>query len=284
VEAVDPIAIRATQRPAFVTIRRQAQTATPLAVRLEFGGDAKNGQDYQYLPAMVEFAAGQATRIVAVIPLASADAERSTVVVAVKPDPDALYDLGTPAACDVIIVATEALGALELSKALDGDGDGLTAAREAELGTDPDTPTLVLEQGWNLVSIPLLPEEGWTLARQLGQAGEHVLVVWRWDGEGYQPVDPQADVLIPGHGYFVYALESCASELPLSALGDGRRTLTPGWQLIGPIRGGQLSSEVAGLVLWGMEEGAYVAPAENWVQPMKGYWLFSLPTQDIVLP
>ncbi len=54
--------------PAVFLVTRNGQMATPLFVRLKIGGKATNGLDYQYVNSFVEFAAGQATLAVQIIP------------------------------------------------------------------------------------------------------------------------------------------------------------------------------------------------------------------------
>jgi hypothetical protein len=283
-EVLEPVAVADTGTPAIVLVRRQGQTAPPVDVRLEIAGDARNAVDYDYIAPVVQFAAGQATRTLTLTPAAAfASDVCRTVTLALKADP-AVYELAEPAACAVVIAPNGALADLAREKALDADGDGLSAAREAALGTDPERVTLIIHQGWNLVSIPLVPDAGWTVEDQLGDALGSILGIWAYEGGQYRLLEEGSEPLRPGRGYFVCALADCIAELPPAQASDGRVDLVPGWQLIGPVRGGQLDADLAGRGFLGLEDGVYVAPPDNWAKPMKGYWLYSEREQAVVLP
>ncbi|MBT3289247.1 MAG: hypothetical protein HN849_05690 [Victivallales bacterium] len=84
----------------------------------------------------------------------------------------------------------------------DRDGDGYTDQQEADRGTDPDLYTVLVEPGWNLISLARVPEDN-TVATIFGAALRGMVgEVWQWNAATlrYETVE----TLEPQRGHWVF--------------------------------------------------------------------------------
>ena len=183
----------------------------------------------------------------------------------------------------------------------------------AEQKTDPDTCTDVvaysfdidLEEGWNLISVPVIPMDQ-SIEVVLNDVMGNLSGVWTYD-----PLNPNAvdgwlsyapgvpsnlDTMTAGYGYWIYMENPDTLTVSGTLMAPGQtppmRTLVPGWNLIGhygvyPKLGEcALSSMIntyTGMPrwvdpLWGFEDGAFFAVytwwyEEGYMNPGYGYWI-----------
>jgi len=152
------------------------------------------------------------------------------------------------------------------------------------------TFTLELKQGWNLISLPLEPEDI-AVANVLSGISEKYAIVWGFDPAAgwkkYQPGKPSdLQELMPGRGYWIKMREaqslSMVGNLPSKSV-----LLSSGWNLVGfnSRESMDVTAALAGisekcLIVWGFD------PAAGWkkYQPGKpsdlqtfeagnGYWI-----------
>ncbi|MBL9128450.1 MAG: type I secretion C-terminal target domain-containing protein [Verrucomicrobiales bacterium] len=154
---VEGFAQRNGQIPATVRLQRTGDLRTDLALRLELGGTAVNGRDYEFLDPSIRFAPGQAIVSLSVRPLATGLGQGAsrTVDIGLVPD-DHAYAALEPWFARVFIVDTRIDGAatfggwrdrhfpghtadLRAFASGDSDRDGLTELDEYVFGTDPRT-------------------------------------------------------------------------------------------------------------------------------------------------
>jgi hypothetical protein len=286
VEAVEALALVAEGQPGTVMVRRTGMLARPATVWLSTSGTATAGTDFAALPTRVTFAAWETAVYLDVEPLpgASVSGPRESVLISVRPDPAGQYTVGEPAGAAVWLYV-DAAAAVDsngdgISDREDADLDGLTLAEEALLGSNPTVPTLVLQRGWNLVSVPGLPVGEQTLAAQLG-ADFHG-VVWGWENNQYALLTNQP--MQPGRGYLVCAYEDVALDLHGLREATGEVTLTPGWNLVGPIHGGLWPGQLPGPLYRLLAYGTYLQLDPPLLLPMNGYWVYSNSVTTVRLP
>lgn len=150
----------------------------------------------------------------------------------------------------------------------------LLAACLAGSSIPAETFELTLEPGWNLVSIPIAPEDT-SIADVL--QGHGTGPVWGWDGNAFF----RAQTIVPGQGYWVFVRAGDGSgnervgititgELPPKA----NIALTPGWNLAGPLPGYEFFPD---LLLqpwsWNRDTTGYLKPGGQTWKPGDGYWL-----------
>ncbi len=82
---------------------------------------------------------------------------------------------------------------------VDKDGDGLTDAEEAALGSDPNSYELSLKAGWNLMSVARIPDDN--SSGKIFMGTDVVGTVWIWDDNQFKV----ATELLPSRGHWVYA-------------------------------------------------------------------------------
>ncbi len=180
----------------------------------------------------------------------------------------------------------EQFGHLDQDEKTDYDGDGVNDLTEWQVGSDPfsqDGFVCVLAPHWNLASIPIVPEQG---SPQIVYGENTLGNVWGWDGAGYFAM---AD-LAPKMGYWVYGqlasgIESVA--IPVRGLPPTNRnaTLSPGWNLIGPLSDGVAPDslkEAEAIWYWDVQKQSYtlLALAEPLLRG-RGYWVYL--NQEITL-
>jgi hypothetical protein len=267
-------------------VRRSGMLARPATVWLTVAGTARSGTDFGALPARVSFAAWETAVYVDVQPLpgAAISGSAESVLVTVRTDPAGQYTVGEPASAAVWLY-TDAAAATDsngdgICDREDGDFDGLTLAEEALLGSDPTLPTLVLRQGWNLVTVPGLPAGEQTLAAQLGAGFRGFVYGWE-NGQYALLIDRPMQ---PGRAYLVCVAEDTVLDLAGLTLGSGEVVLAPGWNLVGPIRGGLWPGQAPGAVYRLGAYGSYDLLDPLLLLPMTGYWVYSDGVCTVHLP
>ncbi len=168
----------------------------------------------------------------------------------------------------------------------DTDGGGVTDGDEVAYGTDPlssdddyyPAHTIVLRQGWNLISLPVQLREN-----AVSSVFPLSLATYIYDTEEGRYIE--ANSVEPGRSYFVLS-EVDTSYTVLSMPLDGYEIdVHPGWNMIGSIYGvpvavDAISSAPEGLILPGSlyryntESGRYVSSYE--IEPGVGYWVLCL--------
>jgi len=113
----------------FTFSRSGGGTSSALPVSYTAGGTAVSGSDFTALSGTVTIPAGQATASVTVTPVDDSAVEGSETVV-VTLTAGGGYQVGSPSSATVTIADDD-------GAAVDTDGDGLTDAQEAALGTNP---------------------------------------------------------------------------------------------------------------------------------------------------
>ena len=95
------------------------------------------------------------------------------------------------------------------------DGDAFSNLQEYLAGTDPreadEAESLLLETGWNLISLPSNVED--PTPRALFE-GRHRGSLWNWYGNRYHRVDPDQQ-LVPKQGYWIFVHREGAGEVLL---------------------------------------------------------------------
>jgi hypothetical protein len=146
---------------------------------------------------------------------------------------------------------------------------------------------LVLHPGWNLVSLPVVPETADVATLFAGLSGTSS--VWRWTNSGTE----RADQLQPLEGYWIDVASSGrdTSEVRVRVRGqavtDARRRLEVGWNLIGPAVDGTRPAlaSVAGTVwTWDAERQQYAqVDGDSGLQAGRGYWLYATAACQVYL-
>ena len=137
--------------------------------------------------------------------------------------------------------------------------------------------TLELSTGWNMVSLPVLPEDP-SAASVLGGVGFYQLVTW--SGTGYVI----ASDFESGRGYWLLVLQDTNITVTGIPVDEVTLTLSPGWSMIGGPNSVVTASDVFPgfyqLVTW---TGTGYTPATVF-EPGKGYWALVLEETQIQLP
>ena len=151
-----PHALRNGSVPAVIAIRREGRENRRISVPLEFGGDAANGRDYEFIEPEVTFEPFQKEVLVSIVPKADAVSTGSAKLVQVSVVPnESAYASLDPWLASVLIVDTNANGLLTLAdwkarvapgnrqslaafSRSDPDGDALNNFQEYALSTNPN--------------------------------------------------------------------------------------------------------------------------------------------------
>ena len=124
--------------------------------------------------------------------------------------------------------------------------------------------TLNLSRGWNLCSLPFMPDEDSIFL--LNEAGS---AFWRWENGRFK----QLDNFLPGQGFWMYVQSAC--ELKLKGVEGDAVPLRKGWNLVGPTTD---NPSFGNATVWGMEgkQMVHVSPGDGGkgLQQGKGYWIF----------
>lgn len=174
------------------------------------------------------------------------------------------------------------------------DFDLLNNLQEHAINSNPLRTTIALLPGWNLVSVPQKPPAGASLQDQIGPAAS--LPIWSWDGTAYSRADAQgrdgaATPLEPTRAYWIHALELVVFEPAGTKWDNGVADLEPGWNLVGPVFGGELPEQsgqyravwLADVWTWDADVQRYV-PVRGNVQSTRGYWLFTTESPQLPMP
>lgn len=168
----------------------------------------------------------------------------------------------------------------------DADGDGWPDWHEFLENTNPrdreSCPPgrafrLALAKGWNLVSLPVVPENA-SLSDIFGTAVHGR--VWQWaqtDGDG-EPSYREARQIDAHTAYWVYATEAVERIVPGTPHSSGGIRIPRGWSMSGAGGPMQLPEAVRrdGTVWgWSAEKQAYVPAQEGVLEEGKGYWIWS---------
>lgn len=156
-----------------------------------------------------------------------------------------------------------------------------------------DTLSIKLVSGWNLISIPLEPENN-SISSIMSSSLSEIESVWGFiNGEWmvYKPGEPEISNmgnLLPGYGYWIKSSGNVEEILVSGKQNNGAATLTKGWNLIGfnniTILNtsdviSSLSEEVE--IVWAYDNGkwnAYDPKKENFsdlyeIEPGRAFWL-----------
>jgi len=144
---------------------------------------------------------------------------------------------------------------------------GLATQLDFEMTREAGAFVLNLGQQWNLISLPLTPDET-TRPMLINAAFDNVL---RWyDGNDYQTTDTPTTRV----GYWI--LVDNADTLNLVGPRDPATNiiLQPGWNLVGPTFNAQLptGAPIVGTI-WGWTGGTYNVASQ--LDEGKGYWIYS---------
>ena len=128
-----------------------------------------------------------------------------------------------------------------------------------------ETLMLELNPGWNLISVPMFPENP---DHEVVLGGHFIGEIWDWRNNTFLDV---ISILKPTIGYWLFC--SQPSNVPITGVKDTFTTLNlePGWNLVG-VTGNQ-----------GLPSGATIAwtwdgrrfRVANSLEPWKGYWIYS---------
>ena len=137
--------------------------------------------------------------------------------------------------------------------------------------------TLELRAGWNMVSLPVVPDDA-SAASILSDVEFYQLVTW--SGSGYVA----SSEFEAGGGYWLLVLEDVNVTVTGIPVDEVTLTLSPGWSMIGGPNSVVQASEVFPgfyqLVTW---SGTGYTPASTF-EPGKGYWALVLEETQIQLP
>lgn len=169
----------------------------------------------------------------------------------------------------------------------DADGDGWDNLHEFLKNTDPTDPDsaplgrlfqLEVFSGWNLVSLPVAPEDA-DIGAALGEAVTGA--VWEWvtdalTGEGKYR---RAELLEPHVPYWMFAREDAEIAIPGMPHALDAVRMNEGWNAVGP--GGPLHlpdgiREQAQVLYWNARTQGYDENVDGVLEEGLGYWI-SLP-------
>ncbi len=165
---------------------------------------------------------------------------------------------------------------------------------------------IALQEGWNLISIPLVPENDDTsIDTILSDVSENVDVVWAYTYDEvlgkntwryYDDETGNLDKIIPGYGYYIkmgsedilylngkrmYGNDDNIAPKPLVV------TLTPSWNLIGhyglieDISKSSALDTLSGSDSTILDKDGYSIADEEPLNPKQGYWLFLTGTDNL---
>ena len=173
------------------------------------------------------------------------------------------------------LIATSVIGVSALV------GSGLLATNVLTASVSVESPnvtvTLELDAGWNMVSLPVMPEVP-VSASVLSDVGFYQLVTW--SGSGYV----SATSFEEGRGYWLLVLQATNLTVTGTPLSEVNLTLSPGWSMVGgpysAVQASEVFSSFYQLVTW---SGTGYTMSSEFV-PGMGYWVLVLEKTQIQLP
>ena len=145
------------------------------------------------------------------------------------------------------------------------------------LSTNMQQINLELRAGWNMVSLPVLPDDP-LASSVLSGIGFYQLVTW--SGTGYVA----ATEFEAGRGYWLLVLEDVNVSVSGTSVDSLVLSLSPGWNMVGgtfdEAQAADVFPDFYQLVTW---TGTGYTPASTF-EPGKGYWALVLEETQIQLP
>lgn len=152
IEALEPVATTQPATPGAFLVSREVAVDRSVLVRLDIRGNAANGGDYQAVSRFINFAPGQATAMISIMPNASAGAGAAkSVLISLVTDPAYLVEGSGPA--EVLLVPERTTlagwrarffpsssGTPASFAAADSGGTGISHALRYALGLDALQP------------------------------------------------------------------------------------------------------------------------------------------------
>ncbi|KXA97739.1 hypothetical protein AKJ39_03020 [candidate division MSBL1 archaeon SCGC-AAA259J03] len=205
-----------------------------------------------------------------------------------------------------IDVAEENLGLRQLTvTALDTANNEATGIVDVNVVGYYESYEITLEKGWNLISLPIIPENTATEAvlSGFGDAVDNVVSVWGYDaldgqwmtytpGVPTPPTFPSLRVMEDGKAYWVKMEETATLEIEGREMPVGGGGVIPptyvlrtGWNLVG-FTGvtqktrdaylGMVEEQVTGMTVFGYDtdKGLYTVRPSTMLTPGQGYWVF----------
>jgi len=129
---------------------------------------------------------------------------------------------------------------------------------------EPTTVHLETQQGWNLISLPVLPQDS-----QISVLFPEATIAYEYKDGSYYYVDE----LIPGKGYWLKTSSSTGYDITGEPFQSYTRTFDPGWHLIGALDSpiDDPFSEDCVEVIFRFQNGAYTLVSD--LIPGNGYWI-----------
>lgn len=153
IEALEALATLRPSAAGAILVTRDTVVDRSLLVRLDFGGNAANGVDYQSVPRFLNLVPGQTTAVIPIQPAAAAAGREAARSVRVTLVSDAGYLIAGAAGAEVLLVPERTTfaswrtsffpgvsGSLEAFGAADAGGTGISNARRYAFGMDPQQP------------------------------------------------------------------------------------------------------------------------------------------------
>ena len=157
----------------------------------------------------------------------------------------------------------------------DADEDGLLNLEEYDHGWDPQRPTSLVHEGWNLLGTPWLPPPGIGHPEQLQLP---VLEVLAYQPDTYQTLTPDQP-LQPGIGYLVFALHADSTEYAGDQIPAAEFSLVSGWNLISVIHATPAEELLPDGPIWELIPGGY--RIASLLRPGRGYWFYSTTARTV---
>jgi hypothetical protein len=150
------------------------------------------------------------------------------------------------------------------------------------------TIELKLAVGWNLVSLPIVPDDGSVAGIFENDEDLPEPTVWGWS-ERRRQLEPRREMQ-PQRGYWIRSLTARTISVHGSVIPDPTVTVRRGWSLWG-VSGAWRLDDAAypGLAIQGWESGAAVdvdqqsAPFAGILRPTSAYWFFTEHTRAVQL-